>query len=74
MQKTGCIMKRIIALMTALTVPLLCAASACATTEPVLDRGFDVDLATVLIIVICSVAAAALLTIAVILANRNMHN
>ena len=58
-----------------LTAPAVCAASGDeAIPVPELDKGFNVDLATALIIIFCSVVAVALLVICIILAKRNMHN
>lgn len=56
-------------------LPLCCsAANASALAVPELDRNFDVDLATTLIIIICSVVTAAILVICIVLAKRNIHN
>ena len=60
-------------------VPVCCAvASADQSTavmlSPDLDKNFDVNLATTLIITFCSILGAVVLVIAVILAKRNIHN
>ena len=39
-----------------------------------LNPGFDVDLATVLIIVICSVIGLAVIVVCIVLAKRNINN
>ena len=45
-----------------------------ASGAPVNDVDFDVDLATVLIIICCSIVSALTLVAAVILAKRNIRN
>ena len=75
-------MKRIISLaivllMTAMfVVPLCCAAASDADAQPVpeLDKDFNVDMATTLIIIICSVIVLLILTVCIVLAKRNIHN
>ena len=58
--------------------PLCCAAAADAQDEtepvPVLDKDFNLDLATTLIVVICSVFSAVILVGVVILGKRNIRN
>ena len=61
------------------TVPTVFAASSTADETAVtaareLDVNFNFDLATALIIIICSVVSAAILVFCIILAKRNIHN
>ena len=75
-------MKRIFCLFTAALILLMCAVPAvCAATKPVEnvrsavhDENFNVELATVLIVMICSVVFVALVVICIILAKRNINN
>lgn len=75
-------MKRLISLALALivmimcTIPAVCAASADEATHPApeLDSNFNVDLATALIIIFCSVIGAAILVFSVVMSKRNFHN
>lgn len=75
-------MKRILSLSLALGLLALsvfsvcCAAADSGATEavPVLDKNFDVDLATTLIAIICAVLSVALVIIAIVLGKRNIHN
>ena len=70
-------MKKLLSLP-ALALVSVCAAPAAfsATADEAAQAAgsFDVGLATVLIVVICSVLGIAILTLAVILAKRNIHN
>ena len=76
-------MRRILSLslalgLLALSVFSVCCAAAAdsGATEavPVLDKNFDVDLATTLIVIICAVLSVALVIIAIVLGKRNIHN
>lgn len=77
-------MKRFLSMLLAISLLIICAAPAvCAAdgaepTEshpvPTLDKNFDTDLATTLIIIFCSALALAILVSAAFLAKKNMHN
>ena len=77
-------MRRILSFSLALCLLAVCAFSVCccaagdpeAATEavPVLDKDFDVDLATTLIVIICSAVSVMILVTAFVLAKRNLHN
>lgn len=81
-QKGLLLMKRIISLLMILLVfgacaiPIIAEAAAESGAAAVreLDVNFNFDLATVLIIVICSVLTLLILTAFVILAKRNHHS
>ena len=65
-----------LAAMMVMSVGCAAAGSAEATPDPVsqFDPNFDIDLATTLIVVICSVLTAVILVLAIVLAKRNIHN
>ena len=74
-------MKRLISTVSAaalaltLAVPAVCAATETeAVRSGVHKENFNVELATVLIVTVCAVLAAALTVVCVILARRNRNN
>lgn len=76
-------MRRILSLSLVLGLLALCIFSVCCAAAgapdptqavPTLDKNFDVNLATTLIVIISTLLVAAILVCFIVLAKRNMHN
>ena len=68
----------VLSLLSLFVLPLCCAAAgeneATTDSPSKYNKGFNFELATTLIVIICSLLLAATLIAVVILAKRNIHN